>query len=151
MQTTELKNLAEIPTSEPQAENQIVLPTNERGLIRITAASLRTHFRTLHPNAKSNEIRNLVGEALGEYRPVIDAIQQKAVADGYSVEHRETKSGRKIFTYVPPKADKEAKAVEQIRDLKAEITRLQAIEAERNQFARMLEKKSNAKLRKATK
>lgn len=116
-------------------------------MVRVTASSLRAHFRGLRPNAKSNEIRDLVTAKLAEFRPVIDAIQQKCVADGYTVEHRETKTGRKVFTYVPPKADKAEKAENQIRDLKKQLELAQAqIEANRT-LAEALEK-ANAKLAK---
>lgn len=146
MQTLELNNLSDLPAViETPAENQIILPTNERGLIRVTASSLRQQFRAEFPNAKSNEIRDLVSKRLAEFRPVIDAIQQKAVADGYTVEHRETKSGRKVFTYVPPKADKESKAADQIRDLKKQLE-LATAQLEANRTLADALEKANAKL-----
>ena len=148
MQTIEINQLSETPVVvESPAESQIILPINDRGMVHVTASSLRNHFRSLHPNAKSNEIRDLVTAKLAEFRPVIDAIQQKAVADGYTVEHRETKTGRKIFTYVPPKVDKAAKAADQIRDLKAALALAEAQNAANKTLADALEK-ANAKLAK---
>ena len=148
MQTIELNTLAEIPAViEVPAENQITLPTNERGLIRVTASSLRAEIKAQYPNAKSNEVREMVNERLAFFRPSIDAIQQKAVADGFSVNFSETKTGILRFSYVPPKADKAAKAADQIRDLKAALALAEAQNEANKTLAQALEK-ANEKLAK---
>lgn len=91
----------------------------------VSFALVRAEFKAKYPNAKSEEIKKLVANRMAQFRPIQDALFQKFVASGASMETRILKNGDANFKMVLPKATKESVS-DQLAAAKAQIDRLTA-------------------------